>query len=89
MRPTLRVSATLVALGVTAALTARTHTPPFRHPDGRLAKGAIADERRVTLGGGDGFSFGGTWDCDARLPMADGRPVLRGWFELHALSPVD
>jgi pimeloyl-ACP methyl ester carboxylesterase len=41
----------IAALLIVAALTARTHTPPFRHPDGRLVEGSIAEERRVTLGG--------------------------------------
>ena len=41
----------IAALAIVLALTARTHTPPFRHPDGRLVEGSIAEERRVTLGG--------------------------------------
>jgi proline iminopeptidase len=44
-------AALIVALAVVMALTARTHTPPFRHPDGRLVEGSIAEERRVALGG--------------------------------------
>ena len=49
------VSALIVASAVVLALTARTHTPPFRHPDGRLVEGSIAEERRVTLGGWDQY----------------------------------
>jgi len=45
----------LIASAVVIALTARTHTPPFRHPDGRLVEGSIAEERRVTLGGWDQY----------------------------------
>jgi hypothetical protein len=36
-----------------------------------------------------GRSFSGTWDCDARLPMAEGRPILRGGFYLEERTPVD
>ncbi len=44
-------AAALSVLLVFAILTARTRTPPFRHPDGRIIEGSIAEERRVPLGG--------------------------------------
>jgi proline iminopeptidase len=56
MRRTLALVSTLiVVLAVVMVLTARTHTPPFRHPDGQLVQGSIAEERRVTLGDWDQY----------------------------------
>ena len=52
MHPTLIIAVLLIAaLVIVAVLTARTHTPPFRYADSRLVEGAIAEERRVMLGG--------------------------------------
>lgn len=52
MRKVLVVIALLFAiLAVVLVLTARTHTPPFRDPDGTPIEGSIAEERRVMLGG--------------------------------------
>ncbi|MGZ5084421.1 MAG: alpha/beta fold hydrolase [Usitatibacter sp.] len=45
------LGAAIVALVIAAALAARTRTPPFRHADGRLVEGSIAEERRIELGG--------------------------------------
>lgn len=49
------ISAAILAVAVVLALAARTSTPPFRHPDGRLEAGAIAEQRRVVLGGWDQY----------------------------------
>lgn len=49
------VSAVIVSAAGAMALAARTHTPPFRHPDGRPVAGAIAEQRRLTLGGLDQY----------------------------------
>jgi proline iminopeptidase len=49
------VGAIVAASAALLALTARTHTPPFRNPDGSLVAGSIAEERRVSLGGWDHY----------------------------------
>lgn len=47
----LTIAAIAALLGAALAFTARTRTPPFVGPDGKVIAGSIAEERRTMLGG--------------------------------------